>query len=150
MSKTDPQDAQRELLTAGVRHAKTFFTILIMLDVVCIVLSVVLGAWPVAVPLLFGMIGLFLGKWFFDGIESIILLLYTNGERMNRIDENTARIVDLLKAEGNTASDARSPFQPSAQTVTQDDPAHWPKQEPMDTGINVEEALRAASDLNRE
>lgn len=145
MSTTDPKDTPRESLTAGVRHAQTLFTVLIVLDVVFIVLSVVSGKWPVVVPFMIGMMGLLLGKWLFHGIESIITLLFINGERLRRIEENA----DTIERQLQTTSDGTQTVKSDVQPVTQDDPAHWPKQEPVDTGIDVRAALRTAEDLNR-
>ena len=125
-------------MTAGVRHAKIFATIVAVLFIWLTIYSYLnhmdnaafQGAMLTCVALL--------ARWLFDGLESIISLLYANGEAISRIklpEKIAVQPVAEKKAE--------------TKPITQDDPANWPKQEPMQTGIDVAAALRAAKELNR-
>lgn len=126
-------------MTAGVRHAKIFATIIAVLLIMLTIYSELnhmdnaafQGAMLTCVALL--------ARWLFDGLESIISLLYANGEAIGKIklpEKITAQPVAEKKAE-------------TTKPITQDDPANWPKQEPVNTGIDVEAALRAAKEISR-
>lgn len=126
-------------MTAGVRHAKIFATIIAVLLIMLTIYSnlnhmdnaAFQGAMLTCVALL--------ARWLFDGLESIISLL---------CDLNS------MPSVGTKFPDAAFPQRPAPtsapqQPMTHDDPANWPKQEPMQTGIDVEAALRAAKEINR-
>lgn len=128
-----------EKMTAGVRHAKTLCVVLVVVDLLAGFLDVVQmqfdRLWSVAGVL----VSLMLIRWLFDGLESIISLL---------CDLNS------MPSVGTKFPDAAFPQRPAPtsapqQPMTHDDPAHWPKQEPMNTGIDVEAALRAAKEISR-
>jgi hypothetical protein len=127
-SKITDVDLEKKM-TAGVRHAKIFATIVAVLFISLTIYSCLnhmdnaafQGAMLTCVALLV--------RWLFDGMESIISLLYANGEAISKIK------LPEKKAE--------------TKPITQDDPAHWPKQEPVETGIDVAAALRAAKEINR-
>lgn len=128
-----------EKMTAGVRHAKTLCVVLVVVDLLAGFLDVVQmqfdRLWSVAGVL----VSLMLIRWLFDGLESIISLL---------CDLNS------LPSVGTKFPDAAFPQRPAPtsspqQPMTHDDPANWPKQEPMQTGIDVEAALRAAKEISR-
>lgn len=126
-------------MTAGVRHAKTLCVVLMVVDLLAGFLDVAQmqfdRLWSVAGVL----VSLMLIRWLFDGLESIISLL---------CDLNS------MPSVGTKFPDAAFPQRPAPtsapqQPMTHDDPAHWPKQEPVNTGIDVEAALRAAKDISR-
>ena len=126
-------------MTAGVRHAKTLCVVLVVVDLLAGFLDVVQmqfdRLWSVAGVLA----SLMLIRWLFDGLESIISLL---------CDLNS------MPSVGTKFPDAAFPQRPAPtsapqQSMTHDDPAHWPKQEPVNTGIDVEAALRAAKEISR-
>lgn len=128
-----------EKMTAGVRHAKTLCVVLVVVDLLAGFLDVVQmqfdRIWSVAGVL----VSLMLIRWLFDGLESIISLL---------CDLNS------MPSVGTKFPDAVFPQRPAPtsapqQPMTHDDPAHWPKQEPVNTGIDVEAALRAAKEISR-
>lgn len=128
-----------EKMTAGVRHAKTLCVVLVVVDLLAGFLDVVQmqfdRIWSVAGVL----VSLMLIRWLFDGLESIISLL---------CDLNS------MPSVGTKFPDAAFPQRPAPtsapqQPMTHDDPAHWPKQEPVNTGIDVEAALRAAKEISR-
>ena len=107
-------------MTAGVRHAKIFATIVAVLFIWLTIYSYLnhmdnaafQGAMLTCVALL--------ARWLFDGLESIISLLYANGEAISKIklpEKIAVQPVAEKKAE--------------TKPITQDDPANWPKQEPM-------------------
>lgn len=125
-------------MTAGVRHAKTFCTVTAILMAALYVAMLVFDEAKHSGECLTIAIGFMLGRWFFGGMESIISLLYANGEAIGKIklpEKVAVQPVAEKKAE--------------TKPMTQDDPAHWPKQEPMETGIDVAAALRVAEDLDR-
>lgn len=126
-------------MTAGVRHAKTLCVVLMVVDLLAGFLDVAQmqfdRLWSVAGVL----VSLMLIRWLFDGLESIISLL---------CDLNS------MPSVGTKFPDAAFPQRPAPtsapqQPMTHDDPAHWPKQEPVNTGIDVEAALRAAKEISR-
>lgn len=98
-----------------------------------------------SVTLLLALFGLFLGRWMFDALESIIMLLYIGCEQLRRTAENG----DLRDSAPRGGGGAPSADRPDAPPVTQEDPAHEPEQQPMDTGIDVGAALRAAASFER-
>ena len=125
-------------MTAGVRHAKTFCTVIAILMAALYVAILFFNEAKHSGECLTIAIGFMLGRWLFDGLESIISLLYASGEAIGKIklpEKVAVQPVAEKKAE--------------TKPITQDDPAHWPKQEPMETGIDVAAALRAAEDLDR-
>lgn len=128
-----------EKMTAGVRHAKIFATIIAVLLIMLTIYSnlnhmdnaAFQGAMLTCVALL--------ARWLFDGLESIIGLLCS---------------LKTAPSTGTKFPDAAFPQRPAPtsapqQPMTHDDPANWPKQEPMQTGIDVQAALRAAKEINR-
>lgn len=125
-------------MTAGVRHAKIFATIIAVLLIILTIYSdlnhmdnaAFQGAMLTCVALL--------ARWLFDGLESIISLLYANGEAIGKI-----KLPEKVAVQPTAKEKAET------KPITQDDPAHWPKQEPVNTGIDVEAALRAAKEINR-
>ncbi len=126
-------------MTAGVRHAKTLCVVLVVVDLLAGFLDVMQmqfdRLWSVAGVL----VSLMLIRWLFDGLESIISLL---------CDLNS------MPSVGTKFPDAAFPQRPAPtsapqQPMTHDDPANWPKQEPVHTGIDVEAALRAAKEISR-
>lgn len=125
-------------MTAGVRHAKIFATIIAVLLIILTIYSdlnhmdnaAFQGAMLTCVALL--------TRWLFDGLESIISLLYANGEAIGKI-----KLPEKVAVQPTAKEKAET------KPITQDDPAHWPKQEPMQTGIDVAAALRAAKETNR-
>lgn len=128
-----------EKMTAGVRHAKTLCVVLVVVDLLAGFLDVAQmqfdRLWSVAGVL----VSLMLIRWLFDGLESIISLL---------CDLNS------MPSVGTRFPDAAFPQRPAPtsapqQPMTHDDPANWPKQEPVNTGIDVEAALRAAKEISR-
>lgn len=128
-----------EKMTAGVRHAKTLCVVLVVVDLLAGFLDVVQmqfdRLWSVAGVL----VSLMLIRWLFAGLESIISLL---------CDLNS------MPSVGTKFPDAAFPQRPAPtsapqQPMTHDDPANWPKQEPVHTGIDVEAALRAAKEISR-
>ncbi len=128
-----------EKMTAGVRHAKTLCVVLAVVDLLAGFLDVVQmqfdRLWSVAGVL----VSLMLIRWLFDGLESIIGLLCS---------------LNTAPSTGTKFPDAAFPQRPAPtsalqQPLTHDDPANWPKQEPVNTGIDVAAALRAAKELNR-
>lgn len=128
-----------EKMTAGVRHAKTLCVVLMVADLFSGFLAVAEmqmdRLWSVAGVL----ISLMLIRWLFDGLQSIIGLLCS---------------LDTAPSTGTKFPDAAFPQRPAPtsapqQPMTHDDPANWPKQEPVETGIDVQAALRAAKELSR-
>lgn len=125
-------------MTAGMRHAKFFATIIAVLLIILTIYSdlnhmdnaAFQGAMLTCVALL--------ARWLFDGLESIISLLYANGEAIGKI-----KLPEKVAVQPTTEKKAET------KPITQDDPAHWPKQEPMQTGIDVAAALRAAKETTR-
>lgn len=126
-------------MTAGVRHAKTFCTVIAILMAALYVAMLFFNEAKHSGECLTIVIGFMLCRWLFDGLESIISLL---------CDLNSMPFV------GTKFPDAAFPQRPAPtsapqQPMTHDDPAHWPKQEPVNTGIDVEAALRAAKEISR-
>lgn len=125
-------------MTAGVRHAKIFATIIAVLLIMLTIYSdlnhmdnaAFQGAMLTCVALL--------ARWLFDGLESIISLLYANGEAIGKI-----KLPEKIAVQSVVEKKAET------KPMTHDDPAHWPKQETVNTGIDVEAALRAAKEISR-
>lgn len=125
-------------MTAGVRHAKIACVIALVVLVALVIDCEMRGQSRAASEGIGYIFVVLLARWLFDGLESIISLLYANGEAIGKIklpERVAVQPVAEKKAE--------------TKPITQDDPAHWPKQEPMETGIDVAAALRAAEDLDR-
>lgn len=125
-------------MTAGVRHAKVFATVVAVLLIALAIYSDLNHMSNAAFQAAMLACVALLARWLFDGLESIISLLYDNGEAISKIklpEKIAVQPVAEKKAE--------------TKPITQDDPAHWPKQEPVNTGIDVAAALRAAKELNR-
>ena len=125
-------------MTAGVRHAKVFSTVIALLLVALTIYSELNHMSNAAFQ--GGMLACvaLLARWLFDGLESIISLLYANGEAIGKI-----KLPEKVAVQPTAEKKAET------KPITQDDPAHWPKQEPMQTGIDVAAALRAAKETNR-
>lgn len=128
-----------EKMTAGVRHAKTLCVVLVVVDLLAGFLDVVQMQFDRLLSVAGVLVSLMLIRWLFDGLESIISLL---------CDLNS------MPSVGTKFPDAAFPQRPAPtsapqQPMTHDDPAHWPKQEPVNTGIDVEAALRAAKEISR-
>ena len=137
-SKITNMDVEKKM-TAGVRHAKVFATVVAVLLIALAIYSDLNHMSNAAFRAAMLACVALLARWLFDGMESIISLLYANGEAIGKIklpEKITAQPVAEKKAE-------------TTKPITQDDPAHWPKQEPMETGIDVAAALRAAKENNR-
>ena len=127
-----------EKMTADVRHAKTLCMVGIVMSIVCGVVDVVFDKMNHVDSWVGLLVAALLVRWFFGGLESIISLLCDNGEAISKIklpEKIAVQPVAEKKAE--------------TKPITQDDPANWPKQEPVNTGIDVQAALRAAKELNR-
>ena len=128
-----------EKMTAGVRHAKTLCVVLMVVDLLGIFPALMQPTADQLLTVAGVLVSLMLIRWLFDGLESIISLL---------CDLNS------MPSVGTKFPDAAFPQRPAPtsapqQPMTHDDPANWPKQEPMQTGIDVEAALRAAKEINR-
>ena len=139
MSKLNAQETQQRLFSAGARRGRRLCAFLIVPVLLAALMYAAENEWGSAASMLMTAGGLLLGRWLFDALESIILLLYSNGEHLRRMAEN-----------GDLRGPAQGGGVPSAdRPVTQEEPAHGPEQQPMDTGIDVGAALRAADELNR-
>lgn len=125
-------------MTAGVRHAKTFCTVIAILMAALYVAMLFFNEAKHSGECLTIVIGFMLCRWLFGGLESIISLLCDNGEAISKI-----KIPETIIAQ--PAAEKKT----EAKPITHDDPANWPKQEPMQTGIDVEAALRAAKEISR-
>ena len=128
-----------EKMTAGVRHAKTFCVVLMIVDLLAIFPALTEKTADHFFILVGVLVILMLVRWLFDGLESIIGLLCS---------------LNTAPSTGTKFPDAAFPQRPAPtsapqQPMTHDDPANWPKQEPVNTGIDVEAALRAAKEINR-
>lgn len=136
-SKITDVDLEKKM-TADVRHAKTLCMVGIVVSIVCGVVDVIYDKMNHVDSWVGLLVAALLVRWFFGGLESIISLLYANGEAISKIklpEKIAVQPVAEKKAE--------------PKPITQDDPAHWPKQEPVKTGIDVAAALRAAKEINR-
>lgn len=136
-SKITDVDVEKKM-TAGVRHAKVFATVAAVLLIALAIYSDLNHMSNAAFQAAMLACVALLARWLFDGLESIISLLYANGEAISRIklpEKIAVQPVAEKKAE--------------TKPMTHDDPANWPKQEPVNTGIDVAAALRAAKELNR-
>lgn len=125
-------------MTAGVRHAKIFATIVAVLLIALAIYSDLNHMSNAAFQAAMLACVALPARWLFDGLESIISLLYANGEAIGKI-KIPETIIAQPTAEKKT----------EAKPITHDDPANWPKQESVNTGIDVAAALRAAKELNR-
>lgn len=125
-------------MTAGVRHAKIVCVIALVVLVALVMDCTFTGRSNAAAEGMGYVFVVLMARWLFDGLESIISLLYANGEAIGKI-KLPEKIAVQSVAEKKTET----------KPITQDDPAHWPKQEPMNTGIDVEAALRAAKEISR-
>ena len=128
-----------EKMTAGVRHAKTLCMIGIVMSIVCGVVDVIFDKMNHVDSWIGCLVAALLVRWLFDGLESIIGLLCS---------------LNTAPSTGTKFPDAAFPQRPAPtsapqQPMTHDDPANWPKQKPVETGIDVQAALRAAKELNR-
>lgn len=136
-SKITDVDLEKKM-TAGVRHAKIVCVIALVVLVALVIDCTFTGRSNAAAEGMGYIFVVLLARWLFDGLESIISLLYANGEAISKIklpEKIAVQPVAEKKAE--------------TKPITQDDPANWPKQEPMQTGIDVEAALRAAKEISR-
>ena len=140
MSKLNAQETQQRLFSAGARRGRRLCAFLIVPVLLAALMYAAENEWGSAASMLMTAGGLLLGRWLFDALESIILLLYSNGEQLRRMAEN-GDLRDSAPRGGGVPSADRP--------VTQEEPAHGPEQQPMDTGIDVGAALRAADELNR-
>lgn len=128
-----------EKMTADVRHAKTLCMVGIVMSIVCGVVDVVFDKMNHVDSWVGLLVAALLVRWFFGGLESIIGLLCS---------------LNTAPSTGTKFPDAAFPQRPAPTSAPQqpmphDDPANWPKQEPVNTGIDVAAALRAAKELNR-
>lgn len=128
-----------EKMTAGVRHAKTLCVVLMVADLLGIFPALMQPTADHLFTVAGVLVSLMLIRWLFDGLESIIGLLCS---------------LKTAPSTGTKFPDAAFPQRPAPtsapqQPMTHDDPANWPKQEPVQTGIDVEAALRAAKEINR-
>lgn len=126
-------------MTAGVRHAKIACVIALVVLVALVIDCEMRGQSRAASEGIGYIFVVLLARWLFDGLESIIGLLCS---------------LKTAPSTGTKFPDAAFPQRPAPtsapqQPMTHDDPANWPKQEPMQTGIDVEAALRAAKEINR-
>lgn len=127
-----------EKMTADVRHAKTLCMVGIVMSIVCGVVDVIFDQMNHVDVWIGLLVSALLVRWFFGGLESIISLLCDNGEAISKI-----KIPETIIAQ--PAAEKKT----EAKPITHDDPANWPKQEPVTTGIDVEAALRAAKEISR-
>lgn len=125
-------------MTAGVRHAKIVCVIALVVLVALVMDCTFTGRSNAAAEGMGYIFVVLMARWLFDGLESIISLLYANGEAIGKI-KLPEKIAVQSVAEKKT----------EAKPMTHDDPANWPKQEPLNTGIDVEAALRAAKEISR-
>lgn len=137
-SKITDVDVEKKM-TAGVRHAKVFATVVAVLLIALAIYSDLNHMSNAAFQAAMLACVALLARWLFDGLESIISLLCS---------------LNTAPSTGTKFPDAAFPQRPAPtsapqQPMNHDDPAHWPKQEPMQTGIDVAAALRAAKELNR-
>ena len=128
-----------EKMTAGVRHAKIACVIALIVLVALVIDCTFTGRSNAAAEGMGYIFVVLLARWLFDGLESIIGLLCS---------------LNTAPSTGTKFPDAAFPQRPAPtsapqQPMTHDDPANWPKQEPVNTGIDVAAALRAAKELNR-
>lgn len=136
-SKITDVDLEKKM-TAGVRHAKIICVIALVVLVALVMDCAFTGRSNAAAEGMGYIFVVLMARWLFDGLESIISLLYADGEAISKIklpEKIAVQPVAEKKAE--------------PKPITQDDPAHWPKQEPVETGIDVAAALRAAKEINR-
>lgn len=145
MSKLNAQETQQRLLSAGARHGRRLCAFLIVPVLLAALMYAAENERGRAASMLMTAGGLLLGRWLFDALESIIMLLYIGCEQLRRTAENG----DLRDSAPRGGGGAPSADRPAASPVTQEDPAHEPEQQPMDTGIDVAAALRAAESFNR-
>ena len=141
MSKLNAQETQQRLLSAGARHGRRLCAFLIVPVLLAALMYAAENEWGRAASMLMTAGGLLLCRWLFDALVSIIMLLYIGCEQLRRTAEN-GDLRDSAPRGGGGAPSADRP-------VTQEDPAHGPAQQPMDTGIDVGAALRAAESFNR-
>lgn len=125
-------------MTAGVRHAKVFATVVAVLLIALAIYSDLNHMSNAAFQAAMLACVALLARWLFDGLESIISLLYANGEAISKI-----KLPEKIAVQSAVEKKAET------KPMTHDDPANWPKQEPVNTGIDVAAALRAAKELNR-
>lgn len=144
MRKIDMQETRQRLFSAGARRGRRLCAFLIVPVLLAALMYAAENEWGSAASMLMTAGGLLLGRWLFDALESIILLLYSNGEQLRRMAENGDLRDSAPRGGGSPSAD-----RPVAPPVTQEDPAHGPAQQPMDTGIDVAAALRAAESFNR-
>lgn len=131
-------------MTAGVRHAKIACVIALVVLVALVIDCEMRGQSRAASEGIGYIFVVMLARWLFDGLESIIGLLCS----LKTAPSTGTKFPDAAFSQQPAPTSA--PRQPTPQQpMTQDDPAHWPKQEPMETGIDVAAALRAAEDLDR-
>lgn len=136
-SKITDVDLEKKM-TAGVRHAKIACVIALVVLVALVIDCTFTGRSNAAAEGMGYIFVVLLARWLFDGLESIISLLYANGEAISKI-----KLPEKIAVQ--PVADKKAETKP----ITQDDPANWPKQEPMQTGIDVEAALRAAKEISR-
>lgn len=125
-------------MTAGVRHAKIACVIVLVVLVALVVDCTFTGRSNAAAEGMGYIAVALLARWLFDGLESIISLLYANGEAIGKI-----KLPEKIAVQSVMEKKAET------KPITHDDPANWPKQEPVETGIDVQAALRAAKEINR-
>lgn len=128
-----------EKMTAGVRHAKIACVIALVVLVALVIDCTFTGRSNAAAEGMGYIFVVLLARWLFDGLESIIGLLCS---------------LNTAPSTGTKFPDAAFPQRPAPtsapqQPMNHDDPANWPKQEPVNTGIDVAAALRAAKEINR-
>lgn len=128
-----------EKMTAGVRHAKIACVIALVVLVALVIDCTFTGRSNAAAEGMGYIFVVLLARWLFDGLESIIGLLCS---------------LNTAPSTGTKFPDAAFPQRPAPTSAPQqpmphDDPANWPKQEPVNTGIDVQAALRAAKELSR-
>lgn len=137
-SKITDVDLEKKM-TAGVRHAKIACVIALVVLVALVIDCTFTGRSNAAAEGMGYIFVVLLARWLFDGLESIISLLCSpKSEALS----------------GTKLPDAAFPQRPAPtsapqQPMNHDDPANWPKQEPVNTGIDVAAALRAAKEINR-
>lgn len=125
-------------MTAGVRHAKIVCVIALVVLVALVMDCTFTGRSNAAAEGMGYIFVVLMARWLFDGLESIISLLYANGEAIGKI-----KLPEKISVQ--SVAEKKTEDKP----MTHDDPANWPKQEPMNTGIDVEAALRAAKEISR-
>lgn len=136
-SKITDVDVEKKM-TAGVRHAKVFATVVAVLLIALAIYSDLNHMSNAAFQAAMLACVALLARWLFDGLESIISLLYANGEAISKI-----KLPEKIAVQSAVEKKAET------KPMPHDDPANWPKQEPVNTGIDVAAALRAAKELNR-